>query len=198
LDGLEEPLESTLAFEIHAAVENVLRSIPAKQREDVYAVSFLIYDDDDDPRRPSLTVGYNTNQKWHDSIAQASGSDEAKWNYAFWLQNELLATCRGEWPNRVEAWVDALGLSYTDEDEEADFDRCMELGARITKNFVSIACEVAARLHETGTVVTVFGRPIPIIIHELEYYDQIADQTAHANPAGLAGEFVSWVHGGCR
>ena len=190
-------MQSTLASEVFAAVEAALGTAPGKERADIYAVSFFIYDDDDDPRRPSLTVGYNTNQKWHDSIADASGSDEAKWNYAFWLQNDLWATGRGEWASRIEAWVDGLGLSYTDEDEEADFDRCMELGAKITASFVSLACEVAARLHATGTIVTVFGRPLPIIIHELEYYDQIADQTANANPPGLAGEFVSWVRGGC-
>jgi hypothetical protein len=198
LDGAEEPLRSTLVTEIHAGVESGLGSIPSNQRDDVYAVSFSIYNDDDDPRRPSLIIGFNTNEKWRDSIAQASSSDEAKWNYAFWLQNELLVIGRGEWTSRIEAWIDSLGLSYTDEDENADFDRCMELGAKITRSFISLACDVAAKLHATGTIVAVFGHPVPIIVHEYDYYDQSADQTDRANPSGLAGEFVSWVRGGCR
>ena len=44
-----------------------------------------------------------------------------------------------------------------------------------------------------GYRTTRFLRPIPIIVHELEYYDQIASQTVEANPAGLAHEFADWV-----
>lgn len=190
-------LQSTLTSSIYADVGHALGSIQSDQRGDVYALSFFIYDDDDDPRRPSLTVGYNTKQRWQESIAGASSPDEAKWNYAFWLQNQLWATDRENWAERIEAWVGDLGFLYTDEEEDADFDRCMELGAKVTENFVSLACSVAAKLHETGAIVAVFGRPLPIIVHELEYYDQIADQTALANPPGLADEFVSWVRRGC-
>jgi hypothetical protein len=39
----------------------------------------------------------------------------------------------------------------------------------------------------------VFGRPIPVLIHELEYYPQIARQTERANPPGLAADFARWV-----
>lgn len=190
-------MDPEFASETYAAVSRALGGVPTDQRPDVYALSFFVSDDDDDPRRPSLTVGYNTIQRWHDSIAAASSSDEAKWNYAFWLQNGLGATRGGEWPGRIEAWVGALGLSYSDEEEDADFDRCAEMGAQITENFVSLACEVAARLHDAGIVTAIFGRPLPIIVHELEYHDQIAVQTARANPPGLADEFVSWVERGC-
>jgi hypothetical protein len=111
LDGVEGTLRSTLVAEIKAAIESGLGSVPSNQRDDVYAVSFGLYNDDDDPRRPSLTIGFNANKKWRDSIAQASSSDEAKWNYAFWLQNELLVIGRGEWANRIDEWIDSLGLS---------------------------------------------------------------------------------------
>jgi len=30
-------------------------------------------------------------------------------------------------------------------------------------------------------------------VHELEYYDEIAVQTAAANPPGVAGEFEDWI-----
>jgi hypothetical protein len=39
-----------------------------------------------------------------------------------------------------------------------------------------------------------FGKAIPVIIHELEYYDQIAHQTSAANPNGIAEEFVEWFY----
>jgi hypothetical protein len=38
-----------------------------------------------------------------------------------------------------------------------------------------------------------FGKTIPVIVHELEYYDQIADQTLKANPPSAADEFAAWV-----
>lgn len=34
-----------------------------------------------------------------------------------------------------------------------------------------------------------------MLIHELEYYDQIATQTEAANPPGLADDFITWVRG---
>jgi hypothetical protein len=73
----------------------------------------------------------------------------------------------------------------------------MLLGAKITESFASLACETAAKLHASGTVVDVFGRPLPIILHDLEYNNQIADKTENANPPGLADEFISWVRRGC-
>ncbi|MFJ9041099.1 hypothetical protein ACIRF8_31585 [Streptomyces sp. NPDC102406] len=40
--------------------ESALASIPAAEAADIYVVSFSIDDEDDDPRRPALTIGYNT------------------------------------------------------------------------------------------------------------------------------------------
>ncbi len=190
-------MQSTLASEMCAAISRALDSIPFDQRRDVYALSFYISYYRIDSQVPSLIVGYNTNQQWRDSIADASSSDEAKWNYAFWLQNELWATGQGEWADRIEAWLRTLGLWHTAEEEDTDFDRDLEPAGKIDESFVALVCDVAAKLHETGTIVAVFGRPVPIIVHELEYYDAIADQTARANPPGLADEFVSWVWRGC-
>jgi hypothetical protein len=34
---------------------------------------------------------------------------------------------------------------------------------------------------------------VPVLIHELEYYEQIARQTEAANPPGLADDFAAWV-----
>ena len=31
-------------------------------------------------------------------------------------------------------------------------------------------------LHDSGDMVAIFGRPIPVLVHELEYYDAIAMQ----------------------
>ena len=39
-----------------------------------------------------------------------------------------------------------------------------------------------------------FARSLPIVIHELDYYDEIAQRTAEANPPGVADGFVAWIN----
>ena len=78
-----------LTAELQATIEEGLRRIPETELPSVYAISLFVYDDEDDPRRPTLTVGYNTSSHWQASIAQASTPEEARWNYAFWPQNEV-------------------------------------------------------------------------------------------------------------
>ena len=172
----------------------------------IYALSFFIYDDDDDPRRPTLTFGYNTLDRWEactpaaDSIVLwpiASDSSEAKWNYAFWLQNEVcvIGSAGTEGAVLLQDWIQSLGLAYSDDEEEEDFERCLPLGEQITEQFVALCVRVSKALHDDGSIIGKFGRPIPIVIHELEYYDQIAEQTRRANPPGLTSEFERWVRG---
>ncbi|MEV0492325.1 hypothetical protein [Streptomyces atratus] len=51
-------------------------------------------------------------------------------------------------------------------------------------------------LHTTGVIERYVGRSVPVIVHELEYYEGIARRTEAANPTGLAYEFTAWVRNG--
>jgi hypothetical protein len=84
-------------------------------------------------------------------------------------------------------------LNYTDEEEEADFDRTLELGERIEAEFRQTSARLGRRLHDDGVIAAKFGRPIPIIVHNLEYEDGTVQLTRAANPKGLADEFAAWV-----
>jgi len=156
----------------------------------IYAISFFVYDQDDDPARPTLTLGYNTETHWRQSISRASSSDEAKWNYTFWphtkeafLGDESDVSVRENWIRERSQAERSGGLGKKlKEDQE------------ITREFVTVVVSVAKRLHEDGVILSKFGRPIPIIVHELEYYREIAAQTEQANPAGAAKEFTDWVY----
>jgi hypothetical protein len=64
-----------------------------------------------------------------------------------------------------------------------------------SKTGVDVAVGVSRALHARGLVKRVFGRPVPILVHELEYYDEIVQQTRAANPPGLVKGFARWVHG---
>ncbi|MFI9064327.1 hypothetical protein ACIGQE_21050 [Streptomyces sp. NPDC053429] len=48
--------------------ENAFASIPAAEADDIYVVSFFIDNEADDPRQPTLTIGYNTETQFLLSI----------------------------------------------------------------------------------------------------------------------------------
>jgi hypothetical protein len=176
-------------------ISAALANIDSSAIPDIYALSFFIYDDDDDPRYPVLQLGYNTRTHLAECTPSASNAEEAKWNFAFWLQNglEFIGNPETESAQLLEELLKARGLWYSDEDEEADFDRCMRIGSEITTYFVDACVRIARALHENGVIQQHFGRPIPIVVHELEYYDEIAAQTRLANPSGLTKEFEDWI-----
>ena len=180
-------------------------AIDDKTAADIYALSFYYWFVEDDLRKPILSVGYNTYTRWRAYTPApgqqtqwpiASDSDEAGWNYAFWLQHEGEACTIGEARTEASArkeWIQSLGCWYTDEEQEEDFDRTIELGGKIQEQFVGLCIAVARHLHDEGIILKKFGRPIPILVHELEYYDGIAEATRRANPRGLAKEFENWI-----
>ena len=165
-----------------------LKAIPAADAPDIYALSFFIYDEDDDPRKPTITIGYNTESQVKRVLDHAAGRDpdpaEARWNYAYWLQNELAV----------------IGDSNRDPEGAAQRAQWIQATPRfhehpelITARFVTACVRMTHSLHEVGLIERAVGHPVPVLIHELEYYEQIAKQTEAANPPGLAADFANWV-----
>lgn len=157
-----------------------------KDTDGIYAISFFVYDQEDDPRHPTVTLGFNTEAQVRTIASlpdtaqwRASNEAEARWNYAFWLQNEECSVgmdaaaserARDSWVSHVPEYCD------------------------VTEEFANLCVRVARRLHKEGQ--TVFsGQRVPVIVHELEYHDRIAQQTSAANFGGIADEFVAWVYG---
>ncbi|MEU5047790.1 hypothetical protein [Streptomyces griseorubiginosus] len=182
-------------------VERALASIPAADAGDIYALSFLIANEDDDPRQPTLTIGYNTGVQARRSVLDASDEAEARWNYAFWIQNELTVvgdlTSDPAGAAARQKWLTGLGLWYDEPTDLADRDSVIgPLAAQIESHFNQACCQLARTLHSTGVIERSVGRTVPVIVHELEYYEAIARQTEAANPPGVAAEFTSWVRNG--
>lgn len=180
----------------------LMADLEASVAQEVYAIPFWKDNLDDDPRQPVLRVGYNTLAQYQASIANASSPEEAKWNYAFWLQNEGL-TIGGEDPEFTQ-WVRSTPGYYSDEEYEAAEDSEDEAAwaamqpfdDKIQADFMEMIILLAQRMHAEGIIHSTFGRPIPIIIHELEYYDEPLSWTRRGNPAGLTAEFEQWVRFG--
>jgi hypothetical protein len=185
--------EMTFPEHVYAKLKEAILGCEAVLAADVYAISFFIEDLDDDARKPTLILSYNTNTHWRKSIGHPASAEEAKWNFAYWSQ-----TCQAFVGNADDAtlraqWINSLGLWYSDQDRIDDPERAMECGDDITRRFFELAAEIAKRLHDDGIIQQVFKRAVPILIHELEYYLEIAHITERANPPGLTKEFSNWL-----
>jgi hypothetical protein len=158
-----------VAFEdyVFEAAAQGLRNVAPDERADVYVVSFFVYDEADDPRAPTLTVGTNTEtqvQLASDPPADfqkpnpwwtPARSEEARWNYAFWRQDRLASVAdTGLDPIGAalrERWIRDLGLSVEEpvNDDWAEFETN---GAAISQAFVRMCVSIVQRVHADGVI----------------------------------------------
>lgn len=149
----------------------MIESINSIQENDIYAFSIFLQDIDDDPLQPVIVFGYNTERQFERSLNETDEL-EARWNYAFWLQNSEFLFGENDTAWVVEQWMklhDFIDLSDDEIDEV------------VTPTYVKEIIEVVRDIHDEGIIKDKFGRELPILIHELEYYDEIAKQNQEAN-----------------
>lgn len=164
--------------------------------EDIYAISLFIYDENDNPCKPTVTLGYNTEMQVKKETADASDEQEARWNYAFWIQNSFFCFGIGETEKDVKNWLESNQLPYYEDDDEAwDNNETYEDVEVIKKVFVKELICIVKEIHQSGLLTKKYGKEIPIIIHELEYYDEIAEQNIEANGKNLVADFVDFCTG---
>lgn len=165
--------------------ELIKNSINTWEEQDIYALSLFLQDLDDNPLQPTVMFGFNTEKQFQKSLMQTDEL-EARWNFAFWLQNSEFVFGKGESAIDVTKWMDEHGfLALTDD----------EVDEEITRLFVEEIVELVQELHEEKLLTQKFGRELPIIIHELEYYDEIVEQNKKANGQCLPDEFVEFCMG---
>lgn len=189
-------LEKFRQSALHTAMA-ALQQIPHDEREDVYALSFWFTRDDDDSRYPKIIISYNTLSHFQKSIEKASDEKEAKWNYAFWLQEDI-DMIGGDNDESLAAWFKGTPWYYTDEENESAeedddelFDELIERGSAFNAAFINEIIDLTKSLFDEGFISSIFGKNIPVLIHELEYYDKPLSWTIAANPPGLADEFIA-------
>jgi hypothetical protein len=190
-------------------IEMGLRSISRKEAEDSYATSFWWTYWDDDPYKPALLVSTNTESQVLKLMEQGINANpsEIRWNFAYWTQrfvaavgypsvelaHSIPAVVRDEWVRGSESFsekpTDANGeewYSYLDHSDDVE------------QEFLKVCIAASRWLHSSGTIVEVFGRPIPILLHELESSSAAVESTEAANPPGLADDFLRsmlpWDH----
>ena len=165
---------------------DAINNIPAETAADVYAFSFYLYCEDDDTRQQMLEVSYNTEKNYKASIDEAYDEMEARWNYAFWLQKEILAL-GGPEDDLWQKWVKSTPFYY-----ENDEDKSKEKYDGISDMFLEMVIELSQKIHADGGLVQKFGKAIPVIMHGLEYCEYEFEWALRANPEGIVDEFLSW------
>ena len=194
----EQQAFSDMVFQKTAAA---LAGLSEETRNDVYALSFWLSGGDE--WLPSLLVSYNTCQQFVKKQGEThKQDDEAKWNYAYWLQDEaeLLGVDAYRNNTELQAWLENTPFAYTQEQYEAMFDNDDEnegediddKSNEFYQAFVETQIAVVQRLFAEGVIARTFGKNIPVLVHELEYYDVPLAWTERANPKGLADEFLSY------
>ncbi len=174
VDGNIEILHVKIKEKIQGLME---QKISEWQEDDIYAISLYVFNEEDDPCRPVAVFGYNTERQVQKSITEAADEQEARWNYAFWLQNHEMCLRRDETAEDIRKWITELEW----EGEDA-----------ISFKFVNLLVAVVQGIHASGLLKEKFGREIPVLIHELEYHEKISQQNIEANGETLDRGFVSF------
>lgn len=162
--------------------------------EDMYVVSFMLYQNDcftyeDLENLTDFSVGYNT-EEWTDG---AGPYDEARWNYAFWCENEVPIIDVSNEKGIVNENFFVLMDWYMQENIEPFV---YERGASNTNGYMEllkVVTKVAKRIQEEGYLKEKLGKRIPIVIHDLDYVDEIIEATKEANPYGEANDFLQFA-----
>lgn len=165
--------------------ELIIDSMSKWQDEDIYVLSLYLENINDDPLQPMVIFGFNTEKQYQESLKQTRES-EARWNFAYWLQNSEFTFGFGDTAADVEKWMKDRGFYDLPEDEADEL---------VTEVFVDELVELVKEIHEEGILSRRFGHELPIIIHELEYYDKIAEQNKEANGKYLPEEFIEFCAG---
>ena len=183
-------------------LKNAIQEIVNEEdKKDVYALSFCYTCDDDDLRFPKITLSYNTLSNVKEESYNAASKEDAKCNFDYWLQTEI-ETIGGKKYKLLKKWFAKTPHFYTDEEndraieEDEDlYDKLLKKGDRFCKEFIKEAIALAKQLLDEGEIERVFGRNIPIIIHQQDFEETPIIWTKKANPAKLIKEFLEYWDG---
>ncbi|MFD8390816.1 hypothetical protein ACFV2N_16785 [Streptomyces sp. NPDC059680] len=178
-----------MAFQEHVqrVAGEVVGEFPA--HSGIYAVTFRVDSVDQDPRFPYVAIGYTTEADAAASADKASDAWEARWSYAFFPETGLEGVRNvgrdpdGAQSHRQEAV--SRGLWYEDDDEPGDRHE------QLVEWFYRVCVTAAQHLHDSGRIVEVLGRQVPVILYDMFDPDAMFRLTSDANPPELVAEFMA-------
>ena len=166
---------------------------------DIYAISFFVYSNEafvykGHSNVTEFCVSYNTE---NDCVGTGELSEE-RWNYAFWRQNEtpiIKANNENEGMRILFEWYEENGIDNIGyENYDSCYNNDMQYIGKGPIGYYELLLEITAvakKLQDSGFIKSKFGKPIPIIIHDLEYPWYIIEATKKANSNGEANMFFA-------
>ena len=179
-------------------LKSAINNIDSHILDDIYALSLWFSIDEDDPRYPVISVSYNTISNYRENIQRASDEMEAKWNFAFWLQDEI-EELGGQNDEDLKKWFETSNYFYSDDEKEMAeedkelYDKISDMEDDFCDAFIDEIILNVQQLFANKIIENKFGKSIPVLVHELEYYDKPVGWTIKSNPKGLVDEFVNWT-----
>lgn len=187
-------------IDLQAYLEKKLRDVISTWTEaDIYAISFFVYSNEafvykGHSNVTEFCVSYNTE---NDCVGTGELSEE-RWNYAFWRQNEtpiIEANNENEGMRILFEWYEENGIDNIGyENYDSCYDNDMQYIGKSPVGYYELLLEITAvakKLQDSGFIKSKFGKPIPIIIHDLEYPWYIIEATKKANSNGEANMFFA-------
>lgn len=187
-------------IDLQAYLEKELHDVISSWSEcGIYAISFFVYANDTYEYNgfsnvPEFSISYNT----ENDCRGASEFSEERWNYAFWRQDEtpiIGTTNENEGIKILFEWYKENGIDNIGyEDYNACYDNEMQYIGKGPVGYYELLSEitvVAKKLQDSGFIKKKFGKPIPIIIHDLEYPWYIIEANKIVNSNGEADSFLA-------
>ena len=186
-------------IDLQAYLEKKLRDVISTWTEaDIYAISFFVYSNEafvykGHSNVTEFCVSYNTE---NDCVGTGELSEE-RWNYAFWRQNEtpiIEANNENEGMRILFEWYEENGIDNIGyENYDSCYNNDMQYIGKGPVGYYELLeiTAVAKKLQDSGFIKSKFGKPIPIIIHDLEYPWYIIKATKKANSNGEANMFFA-------
>ena len=186
-------------IDLQQYLENKLRAIISDWNEEgIYAISFFVYANEGYEYNgcsnvTSFAVSYNTEKDCNN----ADDLSEERWNYAFWRQNETFiidVDNENEGIKILFDWYRENGIENIGYEDDNCYDSKMRYVGKGPVGYYELLSEITAvakKLQDSGFIKKQFDRPIPIIIHDLEYPWYIIEATKKANPNGEADMFLA-------
>ena len=170
-------------------LNKIKEAIIKSNKEEVYAVSLYLEYFCDNLYEPNVILSYNTNEHLKEVMKDDVDELEAKWNYAYWLQEELYVFGTGDTKDVVKEWFIKNNYGYLTANEYFSSDISDELISEIDMKIREELIEVVKELHNSNFIKEQFCKEIPVLIHELEYYDEILEINKKSNPEYLLEGF---------
>ena len=189
----------TFQTHLRQAATGILERVPEQLKREIYVLAFNVWRIDADNRHPYVDIGYNTESHYEEEMRRGDSDPwEVRWNYAFWIlegfdklgnvpEDPAGGPLHEEEARNLGIWYDGEFdlVRMLEDDELRAKSRLLEL------HFHDSVVDLVRHLHASGTVERIFGRPLPVVVFDMDCPGWEEEATKAANPAELIEDFLA-------